>query len=58
MSDIQQGDGPQMLVGEFRHPRQMLGHQEYDGHLSIHDDKMAADLGFVAIYDEIKEYCN
>ena len=46
MSDIQQGDGPQMLVGEFRHPRQMLGHQEYDGHLSIHDDKMAADLGF------------
>jgi hypothetical protein len=46
VSDIQQGDGPQMLVGEFRHPRQMLGHQEYDGHLSIHDDKMAADLGF------------
>ena len=24
----------------------MLGTQEYDGHLSIHDDKMAEDLGF------------
>lgn len=35
-----------ILVGEFRHPRQMLGDQEYDGHLSIHDDKMAEDLGF------------
>jgi hypothetical protein len=35
-----------MLVGEFRKPRQMLGDQEYDGHLSIHDDKMAEDLGF------------
>ncbi len=35
-----------MLVGEFRTPRQMLGDQEYDGHLSIHDDKMAEDLGF------------
>ena len=33
-------------VGEFRRPRQMLGDQEYDGHLSIHDDKMAEDLGF------------
>lgn len=32
--------------GEFRHPRQMLDSQEYDGHLSIHDDKMAEDLGF------------
>ncbi len=35
-----------MLVGEFRKPRQMLGDQEYDGHLSIHDDQMAEDLGF------------
>lgn len=34
------------IYGEFRHPRQMLGTQEYDGHLSIHDDKMAEDLGF------------
>jgi len=34
------------IYTEFRHPRQMLAHQEYDGHLSIHDDKMAEDLGF------------
>ena len=34
------------MIGEFRMPRQMLGNQEYDGHLSIHDDKMAEDLGF------------
>ena len=34
------------LSGEFRKPRQMLGDQEYDGHLSIHDDQMAEDLGF------------
>ncbi|NKB99132.1 MAG: hypothetical protein GKR90_11655 [Pseudomonadales bacterium] len=36
----------ELIYGEFRHPRQMLGTQEYDGHLSIHDDKMAEDLGF------------
>ena len=35
-----------MIYSEFRYPRQMLGDQEYDGHLSIHDDQMAADLGF------------
>jgi hypothetical protein len=46
MSDAKNDTDMQMLVGEFRHPRQMLGTQEYDGHLSIHDDKMAADLGF------------
>ena len=34
------------LCGPFRHPRQMLDDQSYDGHSSIHDDKMAADLGF------------
>ena len=34
------------IYGEFRRPRQMLGIQEYEGHLSIHDDKMAEDLGF------------
>lgn len=34
------------LVGGFRVPRQMLKAQEYQGHLSIHDDKMAEDLGF------------
>jgi len=37
-----------ILCGELRTPRQMLGHQEYDGHVSIHDDKMAEDLGFKA----------
>ena len=31
---------------EFRYPKQMLATQEYDGHLSIHDDAMAEDLGF------------
>jgi len=34
------------IYTEFRKPKQMLGHQEYDGHLSIHDDAMAEDLGF------------
>lgn len=34
------------IYGEWRTPRQMLADQEYDGHLSIHDDKMAEDLGF------------
>lgn len=31
---------------EFKYPRQMLDSQQYDGHLSIHDNKMAEDLGF------------
>jgi len=35
-----------IICGEFRRPRQMLGTQEYDGHLSLHDDDMAKDLGF------------
>ena len=34
------------ICGEYRHPRQMLNDQTYDGHVSIHDDKMAEDLGF------------
>lgn len=34
------------VCGPYRHPRQMLQQQVYDGHSSIHDDKMAADLGF------------
>ena len=36
------------ICGEFRKPRQMLAEQSYDGHLSLHDDKMAHDLGFRA----------
>lgn len=39
-------DGHTILCGEFRQPRQMLAEQEYDGHLSLHDDGMAQDLGF------------
>lgn len=33
------------ICGEFKRPRQMLNEQTYDGHISIHDDKMAEDLG-------------
>jgi hypothetical protein len=36
------------ICGEFRRPRQMLAEQSYDGHLSLHDDKMANELGFRA----------
>lgn len=39
-------DGATVLAGPLRRPRQMLGDQEYGGHASIHDDDMAADLGF------------
>lgn len=37
-----------VLCGPFRKPRQMLAEQVYDGHRSIHDDQMAADLGLRA----------
>ena len=33
------------LTGPLRAPRQMLAHQEYDGHASVHDDETAAKLG-------------
>jgi hypothetical protein len=36
------------ICGELRRPRQMLADQSYDGHLSLHDDKMAQTLGFRA----------
>jgi len=45
MSDSQ-FDTPITLTGPFRAPRQMLAEQEYDGHVSIHDDSMAEKLGF------------
>ena len=32
--------------GSFKFPQQMLAEQEYDGHLSIHDDAQAESLGF------------
>jgi hypothetical protein len=41
-------DQPLSICGEFRCPRQMLAEQSYDGHLSLHDDKMANALGFRA----------
>ena len=37
---------PLTLSGPLRKPRQMLAEQVYDGHVSIHDDAMAAKLGF------------
>ena len=36
------------LAGALRKPRQMLAEQTYDGHLSIHDDKTAGELGLRA----------
>jgi hypothetical protein len=43
-TDIQEQDGT--LNGPFRFPIQMLAEQEYGGHLSIHDEDKAQDLGF------------
>ena len=37
-----------VISGPLRKPRQMLAEQEYGGHSSIHDDEMAAKLGFRA----------
>src|SRR5882724_9909390 len=34
------------LAGPWRMPRQMLAKQQYDSHVSIHDDAMAQKLGF------------
>ena len=42
-------DTKRVICGDWRHPRQMLGDQTYDGHMSIHDDKMAEDLGFFQV---------
>ncbi len=36
----------QVLAGPWRAPRQMLHHQSYDDHASIHDDATAQMLGF------------
>jgi len=36
------------LCGPLREPKQMLAEQEYGGHLSIHDDETAEQLGFKA----------
>ena len=39
-------DTKRIICGDYTRPRQMLNDQTYDGHVSIHDDKMAEDLGF------------
>ncbi len=39
---------PISISGPLRAPQQMLADQEYDGHVSIHDDSMAEQLGFKA----------
>lgn len=39
---------PLAICGPLRKPAQMLADQEYGGHNSIHDDAMAAELGFQA----------
>jgi hypothetical protein len=41
-------DASLAIAGELRKPHQMLAAQTYDNHLSIHDDKMAENLGFRA----------
>lgn len=38
-------DTPFVISGPFRMPSQMLEHQEYDGHKSLHDGEVAAGLG-------------
>ena len=38
-------DTPLVLSGPLRSPSQMLAHQEYDGHKSLHDGDVAAGLG-------------
>lgn len=37
---------PILIRGPYRQPRQLLAHQEYGGHASIHDDGVAETLGF------------
>lgn len=46
MDDCQGFDTELSLCGPFRQPKQLLNDQAYDGHSSIHDDEMAARLGF------------
>lgn len=37
---------PSIICSAIRYPRQMLATQQYDGHLSLHDNETAEDLGF------------
>ena len=41
-------DTPTWIRGLLRSPKQMLAEQEYGGHLSIHDDSTAEEMGFQA----------
>ena len=41
-------DTPISICGPLRAPKQMLAHQNYSGHTTIHDDRMAEKLGFRA----------
>ena len=41
-------DTPTYVCGPLRSPKQMLAEQEYGGHLSIHDDSTAEEMGFQA----------
>ncbi|MGE0828647.1 MAG: hypothetical protein AB7O04_04765 [Hyphomonadaceae bacterium] len=41
---LQENEG--VLEGPWRHPRNILNEQTYDGHASIHDDETAKKLGF------------
>ena len=41
-------DTPTTICGPLRSPRQMLAEQEYGGHMSIHDDSTAEQMGFQA----------
>ena len=43
-TELRREDG--VLSGPLRRPRQMLADQTYDGHMSIHDDSQAQELGF------------
>ncbi len=43
-TEILEQDG--VLVSPYRFPIQMLAEQEYGGHLSIHDEDQAQELGF------------
>ena len=38
-------DTPILMSGPLRRPAQLLGDQTYDGHVSVHDDAVAASLG-------------
>ena len=45
------------IYSEFRKPRQLLGSQEYDGHLSIHDDLIETNVKIVrSVSQQVAEH--